>query len=324
MRGVLEQQRAGVVGDLQQLVELGRVARVVDGRNHCRAAPITAAAAAAGSMLPVSGLTSAKRTVAPCSAAVAAVATNVSGVVTTSSPALDARAPRRRGAARRFRRRPRRRPANPRPRGDRLLELARHRGPDGQPLAAERGDDRLDVRIVDRLTAVGDRHSVHRPRAASRMSSASSHRSLVSERYAKPSGSGSPLGSGEAPARRSSAARRTGRRCAGCAARRPRRSSPRAASRPGGCPSRRSRDPGATASTRSTIFMLGMRGTYSSPPCIWSKESMTNCTAWGSVIQNRVIRVSVIGSGLPSRGELPEERDRPSRGCPSRCRSGRR
>ena len=46
--------------------------------------------------------------------------------------------------------------------------------------------------------------------------------------------------------------------------------------------------------------MLGMRGTNSSPPCIWSNESMTNCTAWSRVIQKRVIRLSVIGRLLPS------------------------
>ena len=45
--------------------------------------------------------------------------------------------------------------------------------------------------------------------------------------------------------------------------------------------------------------MHGMRGTYSSPPCISSKESMTNCTAWGSVMKKRVIRRSVIGSDSP-------------------------
>jgi hypothetical protein len=47
---------------------------------------VIAAAAASGSRLPVSGDTSAKTTVAPCSTAVAAVATNVIGAHTTSSP----------------------------------------------------------------------------------------------------------------------------------------------------------------------------------------------------------------------------------------------
>ena len=50
--------------------------------------------------------------------------------------------------------------------------------------------------------------------------------------------------------------------------------------------------------------MLGMRGTNSSPPCIASNESTTNFTAWGSVIQNRVIRLSVIGRLLPSAASL--------------------
>src|ERR1044072_1070807 len=47
---------------------------------------VTAAAAASGSRFPVSGDTSANTTFAPSSAAVAAVATNVIGAHTTSSP----------------------------------------------------------------------------------------------------------------------------------------------------------------------------------------------------------------------------------------------
>ncbi len=46
--------------------------------------------------------------------------------------------------------------------------------------------------------------------------------------------------------------------------------------------------PGAIAWARSVIFIDGIRGTYSSPPCISSKESITNRTACGSVIKNRV------------------------------------
>ena len=50
---------------------------------------------------------------------------------------------------------------------------------------------------------------------------------------------------------------------------------------------------------KSMIFILGIRGTYSSPPCIISNDSKTNSTAWSKVIQKRVILKSVIGNGLP-------------------------
>ena len=58
--------------------------------------------------------------------------------------------------------------------------------------------------------------------------------------------------------------------------------------------------PGAIASARSVTRMLGMRGTYNSPPAMSSKHEITKSTASGNVIQNRVIRRSVMGRGEPS------------------------
>jgi hypothetical protein len=52
--------------------------------------------------------------------------------------------------------------------------------------------------------------------------------------------------------------------------------------------------PGAMASARSRMVMLGIFGTKTSPPCMCSRQCMTNRTPWSSVIQNRVIRLSVI------------------------------
>ena len=80
---------------------------------------------------------------------------------------------------------------------------------------------------------------------------------------------------------------------------------------------------GATASTRSRIRMLGMRGTNSSPPCIWSNGPGRTAPPASRVIQNRVIRLSVIGRLCPRR-RAGGRTGRPSRGCPSRCRTGRR
>ena len=53
---------------------------------------------------------------------------------------------------------------------------------------------------------------------------------------------------------------------------------------------------GASAFARSTIRMLGILGTKVSPPRTRSIELSTKSTAAGSVIQNRVIRSSVIDS----------------------------
>ena len=53
---------------------------------------------------------------------------------------------------------------------------------------------------------------------------------------------------------------------------------------------------GAIASAMSVTRMLGIFGTYTSPPPIVDRQSSTNATAWSSVIQKRVMRSSVMVS----------------------------
>ena len=52
------------------------------------------------------------------------------------------------------------------------------------------------------------------------------------------------------------------------------------------------------AAARSVIVIERILGTKISPPRISSSDESTKSTPWSSVIQNRVIRGSVIGSSV--------------------------
>ena len=91
---------------------------------------------------------------------------------------------------------------------------------------------------------------------------------------------------------------------------------------PGRIPMYSTAHPGATVSARSKSRMLGILGTKISPPCICSRQRMTNFTPSSSVSQNRVMRGSVIVI-FPRRfcsRNTPESRPC---GCPQRCHSAR-
>ncbi len=62
---------------------------------------------------------------------------------------------------------------------------------------------------------------------------------------------------------------------------------------------------GDMARTRSVIFMDGILGTKISPPRMVVRDESTKSTPSLSVIQNLVIRVSVIGRVLAPRASSP-------------------
>ncbi len=74
---------------------------------------------------------------------------------------------------------------------------------------------------------------------------------------------------------------------------------------PGRMPTIRCGRAGATAVARSAVRVEGILGTKISDPRIISRLESTKLTPWSRVIQNRVMRGSVIGSSeAPSAASL--------------------
>ena len=318
-------ERPARVGDLAQLVVVG-----TGGRRSRRAATtlvrsVTSAPRRAGSRLAVSSARRRRRpTVAPSSDGSVAVATNVMGVVTTSSPGPTPSAayamcsaavpdvtlttPVAAGP-------PRTRPSsNASTAGPVVSQSPRSTSATAATSSSSTTAGRRAARRSDRRRRPSARSSLAREPlvvAVRAVGEAVRHRLAA-------------VGGGASPRSRWSAARRSGRRSAACGARRPARSSPRAASRPGGCPISCVCAPGAIA--------CGQVG----DPHARDPRHVELAAV------HQVERVDDEPHGLrqgdpepghplvgdrqrsPASARACGRTGRPSRGCPSRCRSAPR